>query len=506
MTGTPFTPAVSVVVLNHKRPHLIGRVLQGIAQLDYPAFEVVIVSDQPDLATRDVPGNIRAGVRHVHFAESNICRARNLALQETAGEIIAFCDDDAVPEPDWLHELIRPFRAERVGAVGGLIRAEDGIAIEWQGQLFDRAARHCDLDFLGDEMVFLPSVQVQTGKFAALRGVNSAFRRAALGEIGGFDESYRYFLDETDAALRMAEAGWATALTRSAEVHHLREQNAVRGGLNKPRNLFEVAASKAYFCKRHLPAVEREAVLESFRTERLADLDSFLRMGAMRGTERDELGQQIETGIADGLTRTPQMSTLPAANRTIAPQDQTQAPVFNIAMVCGWGFRRSRRMRELAQLLSDGGHRVSVFAYQSGRRIRSVHYSGGVWVHRGGTWRLDHVEDGKRLIWRNERNDAELRRVFDRRQFNVWIGPESARPDGAFAPLKIAGLDRSLAVVAMDEITGEVSQMVAEIDRVLATAQTQPSAEIAVEMTPSGRGSDENAPLLMKYKNGQQNA
>ncbi len=506
MAEASFSPSASVVVLNHKRPHLLGRVLQGITQLDYPTFEVVVVGDQPDLAAFDLPERLTARVRYVHFAEPNICRARNLALGASSGEIIAFCDDDAVPEPDWLRELVRPFQASRTGAVGGLVRAGDGISVEWQGELFDRAAEHYPLDFTGDELIFLASVQVQTGRFAALRGVNSAFRRAALVEIGGFDEAYRYYLDETDAALRLAEAGWATALNRRAEVHHLREQNAVRGGMNKPRNLFEVAASKAYFCRRHMPATVRDEALAVFRTTRLTDLDSFLRLGAMRAAERDQLSAQIEEGIADGLTRKVQTFDVTEPPRDLAAPEPVAPPVYNIAIECGWGFRRVRRMRALAQMLAEAGHRVSYFAFHSGRWTRTVSYLNGVWVHRGGTWRLDHIEDGKRLIRRRDRIDAELRRVFDRRQFNLWIGPASARPEDSFAPLKVPGIEQPLAVVAMDEMTKDVQGIAAKFKAIIDTAQMQLLREAAPGKPQSRHANDENGAHLMKYQNGQQNA
>jgi GT2 family glycosyltransferase len=51
-------------------------------------------------------------------------------------------------------------------------------------------------------------------------GTNCAFRRDVLAGLGGFDPAFRYFLDETDVNLRLAEAGARTVIVPRALVHH----------------------------------------------------------------------------------------------------------------------------------------------------------------------------------------------------------------------------------------------------------------------------------------------
>ena len=88
--------SVSVVVVSRGRPDALKRCLLGIAQLQYPVFEVVIVSDPSGIkAAKSLP--FAADLKLVPFDKPNISAARNLGIVEAAGDIVAFIDDDAVP-------------------------------------------------------------------------------------------------------------------------------------------------------------------------------------------------------------------------------------------------------------------------------------------------------------------------------------------------------------------------------------------------------------------------
>ena len=154
-SATP--PPVSVVVASHGRPAWLARCLTSLGQQDYRNFEIVVVSDQPDLTACGVPQEIAEQVKLVHFTEPNICRARNLAVEAGAGQIIAFIDDDAVPEPDWLTELARGF---------SLVRDSDGQPV--------RTAA-------GTEPGMSVSIEFADGRADAVIGVKGARRAAKTG-------------------------------------------------------------------------------------------------------------------------------------------------------------------------------------------------------------------------------------------------------------------------------------------------------------------------------------
>ena len=91
-------PTVSVIVVSRGRAADLPLCLLGVSQLYYPSFEVVLVADRSGIsAVKNLP--FYEELKVVEFDEANISAARNLGIAEAAGEIVAFVDDDAVPEP-----------------------------------------------------------------------------------------------------------------------------------------------------------------------------------------------------------------------------------------------------------------------------------------------------------------------------------------------------------------------------------------------------------------------
>jgi glycosyltransferase involved in cell wall biosynthesis len=83
-----------------------------------------------------------------------------------------------------------------------------------------------------------------------VRGCNCAFRRSVLAEIGGFDEFYSYYLEETDVCHRLTRAGHTVRSTPDGEVRHYIASSSRRKGLHD-LNWREITRSDAYFCMKN---------------------------------------------------------------------------------------------------------------------------------------------------------------------------------------------------------------------------------------------------------------
>jgi glycosyltransferase involved in cell wall biosynthesis len=86
-------------------------------RLEYPNFEVIVVNDGSTDATPEIVSEY--GFRLISTANRGLSNARNTGWQEAKGEIVAYIDDDAYPDPHWLTYIAAAFmRTTHVG-IGG---------------------------------------------------------------------------------------------------------------------------------------------------------------------------------------------------------------------------------------------------------------------------------------------------------------------------------------------------------------------------------------------------
>jgi len=120
-------PLATVVVVNYNGAHLLPPCLEGLRRQDLPAgtFETVVVDNASrdgslELLSRDFPEvRVIASPVNTGFAGGN-----NLALRTVSTPYVVLLNNDAVPEPDWLRNLLAPFQAagaERLGVVTGKV-------------------------------------------------------------------------------------------------------------------------------------------------------------------------------------------------------------------------------------------------------------------------------------------------------------------------------------------------------------------------------------------------
>ena len=129
---------VSVIVVSRGRGDSLLRTLTGLTRLFHDSYEIVVVTDsEGQEAVRRL--RLTEEIKVVPFADPNISAARNAGIGVAAGEIVAFIDDDAVPEPTWLTHLTAPFADPQVAVAGGFVIGRNGISFQWKAHSVDRA-------------------------------------------------------------------------------------------------------------------------------------------------------------------------------------------------------------------------------------------------------------------------------------------------------------------------------------------------------------------------------
>ncbi len=213
-------PAISVVVNTTDRAQALDTLLRALHHQSYRNFEVVAVVGPTRDHTLDVLAGYSGRVRVERCPAPNLSVSRNIGLRAAAGEIVAFLDDDAVPCRTWLAQLAHHFADPALDATGGSVFLVHPSRPMIQTRLALTSALAEQIDVRDDALASLPPAG--DGRFwtARMMGANMAYRKAALLDIGGFDEFYEWVFDDTDVAVRLAFAGKAIRPLSDAWVYH----------------------------------------------------------------------------------------------------------------------------------------------------------------------------------------------------------------------------------------------------------------------------------------------
>jgi cellulose synthase/poly-beta-1,6-N-acetylglucosamine synthase-like glycosyltransferase len=200
------TPAVSVVIPTHSRADLLARCLEALRaqDLDSSTYEILVVDDAADETTRTLIAEVaeRAGpngpvVRYlVNVRAQGPAASRNLGWRSARAPIVAFTDDDCVPDRGWLRE--------------GLAALHDGIAAVSGRIVVPLDARPTDYE--------RNAAGLADAVFAT---ANCMCRRDALQRVGGYDERYlAAWREDSDLQFALEQANLTISHAPDAIVMH----------------------------------------------------------------------------------------------------------------------------------------------------------------------------------------------------------------------------------------------------------------------------------------------
>ncbi|NEO41927.1 MAG: glycosyltransferase [Moorea sp. SIOASIH] len=181
-------PLVTVAVCTRDRTANLGLCLDAINQLDYPYLDILVVDNAPTSDDTKKLVETYANVRYVCEPRPGLDWARNRAILEAKGDIIAYTDDDVVVDSGWVKALALVFiKHPEVMAVTGLVvpyelETEAQVLFEMYGGFGRGMRRKWYQVNRGNKM---PWKFLGTGQFGT--GANMAYRRCVFDDIGFFD-------------------------------------------------------------------------------------------------------------------------------------------------------------------------------------------------------------------------------------------------------------------------------------------------------------------------------
>ena len=205
---TPW-PRISVVVCTYNGARTIQDCLDGLMELDYPNYEAIVVNDGSTDDTAHIVAQYP--VQLISTTNHGLSSARNTGMEAATGEIVAYTDDDARPDPQWLRYLAWTFMTGNYAGVGG-----PNIAPPGDGWIADCVANAPG----GPVHVLLSDTEAEH-----IPGCNMAFRREALQAVKGCDPRYRTAGDDVDLCWRVQQHGGKLGFSPAAMVWHHRRNS-----------------------------------------------------------------------------------------------------------------------------------------------------------------------------------------------------------------------------------------------------------------------------------------
>jgi GT2 family glycosyltransferase len=231
-TPVPRPTSWSVVVCTRDRPEQLERCLKSILDLEDRPPQVLVVDNAPSTPHAEQLAR-SIGVDYLLEPVPGLNRARRLAIDAAAGDVVLFTDDDVCVDRRWASAMLEPFAAPRVAAVTGLVLP---IELETDAQERFEARGGFSRGFERKRHGISSLRPEQAGSLGA--GASMAFRRDVARSLGLFDDPIDCGTPsrsggDTYAIYRVLRSGWQVEYTPDALGwhEHRRDHAALRSTL-----------------------------------------------------------------------------------------------------------------------------------------------------------------------------------------------------------------------------------------------------------------------------------
>jgi len=179
-------PKLSIVICTRDRCSSLIETLESISLQVIPALmEVIVVDNASSDETKSTvlkftKKHKNLNIRYIYEKNIGLSIARNKGISEAKGEILAFIDDDAIPDNKWSLEILRSFKDKKISAVGGQVNLK---YLEKKPM------------WVTDKLEIYLSKLVKSNKKIIeppdyIVGANMAFRLSALKKTNGFSSNF----------------------------------------------------------------------------------------------------------------------------------------------------------------------------------------------------------------------------------------------------------------------------------------------------------------------------
>lgn len=225
--SAPHSVSVCIAICTRNRGADLSRMLPSLECLTYPSelLRVCIVDNASTDQTQQIAKTWcehRTNAKCLLEPQIGLPFARNRAWQDTDAELVAYIDDDAIPEASWIDELVSAYLSEKCKDTNPYIAVGGRVKLQFPEEASDTEKWLAD-DMLGwlSRLDYGPDHFALDKPLMNLVGANFAVPRKTLEQIGGFSEnSHDTYGDERGVESMIRAAGGRLVYAGGAVVHH----------------------------------------------------------------------------------------------------------------------------------------------------------------------------------------------------------------------------------------------------------------------------------------------
>lgn len=214
-------PSVAVVIVNANAGAYLERCLESVDRQTTPPQRTIVVDNASSDGSADAVENRHAGVEVIRLEQNvGFAAANNLAVSRASDcEWIALLNPDAFPETTWLESLLRAAEEHREFTFFGsmLVRADGSGQLDGTGDVYHVGG----IAWRRDGGLPVNSSERRSAEIFSPCAAAALYRRDIFLSVGGFDESFFCYYEDSDLAFRLRLAGHRCLYVPDAVVAHV---------------------------------------------------------------------------------------------------------------------------------------------------------------------------------------------------------------------------------------------------------------------------------------------
>lgn len=214
------SPLVTVIIANWNGEKILGRCLTALDKQTFKDFETILVDNASADQSLALVERTWPGVKLIKL-DSNFgfALANNIGARSAKGEWIAFLNNDAFPQPEWLEALVRAAQSHPAYSsfASQIVKADNPMVVESAGDIY-HISGYAWHRYKEGHIDLVPQEEVEV--FSACAAA-SMVNKTDFIEVGGFDGIYFSHFEDVDLGFRLRLRGKRCLYVPDAIVLHL---------------------------------------------------------------------------------------------------------------------------------------------------------------------------------------------------------------------------------------------------------------------------------------------